>query len=156
MTRLARVFQRIDPVVLVLHHRLDPIPVRARAGELILGGNSHHRIPIDTWIVFGSRGCCRRTNGVQIQVLPGCRPHLRRVDQAVSANPNVIRRPWQLRNNVAAEIIGDDHFGELGRKVGRFRYHPYTRLWPAWTRDHTTNICGADSDVWPATLLSTE
>src|SRR5262249_50070541 len=77
-------------------------------------------------------------------------------DQTVSADPNVIVCLWQLRNDVAAEVIGNDHLREFGRKVGRFRYDPHPRFWLACAGDQTTNICLADRYLTHASLLSTE
>ena len=153
MTGLTRVLERIDPIVLILHHRLNAVPVRAGARKLALVRNPQHRIPIHTWIVFGRCGGRRRRYRGQVQVLSWRRLHFGRIDKPIAAHPNVVGCFRKLRNNIAATVIGDHGLGEPGRKVGGFRDDPYARFRPVPAGNHAAQIRAADRDLRGRTLL---
>ena len=153
MTGLTRVLERIDPIVLILHHRLDAVPVRAGARKLALVRNPQHRIPIHTWIVFGRCGGRRRRYRGQVQVLSWRRLHFGRIDKPIAAHPNVVRCFRKRRNKIAAAVIGDHGLGEPGRKVGGFRDDPYARFRPVPAGNHAAQIRAADRDLRGRTLL---
>ena len=84
----------------------------------------HHRVPVDRRIVFRRRRLVRRRHRGQIELLAGLALHLRRVDEAVAAHPDVVVGLRQIGDDVAALIVGDDDLDVAHRQVARFRDHP--------------------------------
>ena len=146
MARLARVLDRVDPIVLRLHHRLDAVALLAGAGEFALVRNLEHRIPIDARIVFRGRGGSRRRYGGQVEILSGRRFHFGRIDQPIAAHPHAVGGLRKVRDHVTAAVVGDHDLGELRGKVGGFRDDPDARLRPVGTGDHAAEIGAADGD----------
>ena len=128
----AVVLHGVEPVGL-----LDLVGNVAVAAELIGAGNFQHRIPVDRRIDFrGFRGI-RRRHGFEIELLAGLGFDLRRIGEAIAADPDRVFGLRQIGHDVAALIVGDDHLGEAGRQVVSSRRSPRRRL-PDRSADVTT------------------
>ena len=95
-----------------------------RAAEILGRRNFHHRVPVDRRIVVRRGGRARRRHRREIELLAGLGAHLRQVDEAIAAHPDLIVRGRKIGNDVAALVVGDDAPGEAGRQVGGLGDHP--------------------------------
>ena len=84
----------------------------------------HHRVPVDRRVVLRGFRLVRRRHRGQIELLAGLALHLRRVDEAVAAHPDVVIGLRQIGDDVAALVVGDDDLDVAHRQIARFRDHP--------------------------------
>ena len=138
--------QAANPVGLALDVRRDAVAARRVAGELALLRHADQREPVAGGIVLGRRARIRRRDRRQVQGLARRRLHLRRVDQAVAADPDVVGGFRQIGEQVAAAIVGDDDLDELRRQIGRFRDHPDAGLGSLRGRDDAADVVGVDAN----------
>src|SRR5262249_9979405 len=68
----------------------------ALAAELAFVGNLQHRIPINRRVVARRIGRGGRRNGNQVEVHPRLAVHLRGIDEAVTAHPDIVLGPRQV------------------------------------------------------------
>src|SRR5262245_3720627 len=80
----------------------------------------------------------------EIEVLTRLCPHLRRVDQAVAANPYAVVDRRQVGNDVTALFVGDDDLGKFGWKIDALSNDPYTSFGPVRTADNAADIVAID------------
>jgi hypothetical protein len=66
--------------------------------------------------------------------------------QPIAAYPDLVVRSRQVRDDVAALIVGDDALGILGRQLGRFRDDPDAGFWSVRADDHAANVVLVDLD----------
>ena len=131
-------------------HALDPSRARdvlwnvGRAAEVLLRRNLHHGVPVDRRIVVRRGPIVRCRNGCVVDGLAGLGVHLRRVDQAVAAHPDLVVGDRQIGDDIAALIVGDDALGVAGRQVGGFGDHPDAGLRSARARHHPADVVGVD------------
>ena len=114
------------------------------AAEILLGRQLHHRVPVDRRIVMRRRGRIRRDHRGVIERLAGLGAHLRRVDQPVAAHPDLIIAERQIRDDVAALVVGDHALGVAGRQVGGLGDHPHAGFGPVRARDHAADVVIVD------------
>src|SRR5829696_8110125 len=79
-------------ILLSLERGVDPVALRSSARKLTLRWDLDHREPVSSRIVLrcGAGIRCRRRS--QIQRRPGIRFPLGRIDQTISANPDIVLR----------------------------------------------------------------
>ncbi len=133
-----------DVLRLALEVRVDPVPLRAGAGELALGRDSDQREPVPGRVVLRRGAWIRRGDRLQAQRRPGLRPLLRRVDQPVPTHPDVVARLRQVGEEVAPVVVGHHDLGELRREVRGLGDHPHPRLGAARTRHHSRDVVAID------------
>src|SRR5215475_7169406 len=108
----------------VVLHRIEPIALGylgwncPLAAELARLRNLHHGKPIDTRIVFRRGSLVRRNNRLQIEILTGRGFDLRRIDQSITAHPDVVIGFGQIGKHVTSLIVSfsndpDAGFGPL-------------------------------------------
>src|SRR3712207_2598534 len=116
----AAVLDRAEELLLAPHVGHDAVAFGAGAGELARDGDLQERVPVAGWIVL-RRGCwgwggdCAEVEGRAGSCLA-----FRGVDQAVTADPDVVAGVWEVGDEEAAAVVGDDDLGELGREVAGF------------------------------------
>ncbi len=142
--RQAPFFSEPDVLRLALEVRVDPVPLRAGAGELALGRDLEQRVPVPGRVVLRRGARIRRGGRPQVQRRPGLRPPLRRVDQPVPAHPDVVARLRQVGEEVAPLVVGHHDLGELRREVGGLGDHPHPRLGAARPRHHPRDVVAID------------
>ena len=104
-----------------------PLPAGPVPGNSLFSGTLDQREPVAGRIVLRRRARVRRDDGRQVQRLARRRLHLRRIDQAVAAHPDVVVGLRQVGQQVAAAIVGDDDLDELasaGRVVSAITQTP--------------------------------
>src|SRR5262249_44176507 len=111
-----------------------------RAAEILLRRHFHHRVPVDRWIILRRRPLVGRRDRREIELLTGFGAHLRRVHQPIAAYPDLVIGGPQVRDHVAALIVGDYDLGILSRQLGRLRDYPYPGLRPARTGDDAADV----------------
>ena len=82
--------------------------------------------------------CCRGVRGGycrQIKMLAGLRPHFWGIHEAIAAHPDAVIHGWEVGDDVAPLIVGDDHLGKFGREFDALGDHPHASFWPVWARD---------------------
>ena len=117
-----------------------------RAAEILLRRHFHHRVPVDRRIILRRRPLVGRRHRREIELLAGLGAHLRRVHQPIAAHPDLIVRIRQVRDDVAALIVGDDDLGIFGRQLGRLRDDPDPGFRAARTGDHAADVVIVDRD----------
>ncbi len=134
-------------------HLLQPVDLREVCGnaaprirtELILTRNPHHRVPVDGRVIVRGRRVIRRGHGCVIELLTGLGAQLGRVDEPVSAHPDLIIRDRQVRDDIAALIVGHDDARELRRQVGGFGDHPHAGFGlPVGRAHHAADVVVVD------------
>ena len=118
----------------------------ALAAELARLRNLHHRIPIDRRIVFRRGSLVRRHHRLKVEDLAWSGFDLRRIDQPITAHPDVVAGFGQIRHDVAPLIVGDHHSGEPGGKIRGFRNYPDAGLRPFRAGDHAADVVVVDAD----------
>ena len=137
----AIVLHGVEPVGL-----LDLVRNVAMAAELVGAGNFQHRIPVDRRIDFcGFRGI-RRRHGFEIELLAGLGFDLRRIGEAIAADPDRVFGLRQIGHDVAALIVGDDHLGVAGRQVVSLGDHPDAGFRAVRRRHHAADVGLFDRD----------
>src|SRR6266851_6645493 len=126
---------------------VEPCTLARNLGQrkLALLRYSKHRKPVNCRIVFRRLPGSRCNHRVQVDDLPRHRLYLRRINQAVASYPHVVIRLGKIRHHVAASIIGNYDFRELGGKIGRLRNHPHARFRPLSAGDHSAEISAANA-----------
>ena len=136
----------------VVFHVVEPLSLRHLRGdtgllapELIRGWNFQHGVPVDRRIVARCRGFVGSQRCGEVQLPAWFGHHFRTIHEAVAAHPHVVRRLWQIGNEVAAPVVGDDDLGVSHRQIPRLGDHPDARLGSIGARYHATDviaICG--------------
>src|SRR5687767_8306979 len=72
---------------------------------------------------------------------------LRRIDQSITAHPNLIIRWRKIRDDIAALTVGGDALGIFSGKVSCLRDHPDPGLWPVRAGDDAANVIAVDYDI---------
>ena len=119
---------------------------RLFAAEYAGLGDLHHRIPVDRRVVVRSGGLARRSHGLQIELLAGRAFYLGRIDEAVTAYPNVVVGFGQIGNNVAPLIVGDDNADKAHRQIARFRDNPHAGFRPLRPGNDAADIVVIDGN----------
>ena len=96
----------------------------ALAVELISGRNFQHREPINRRIILRGGSVVGRRRGGEVQTLARLAVDLGGIDQAIAAHPHFIFGFRQVRQHVAALVVGHHHLGKTGAEVVGFRDHP--------------------------------
>ena len=143
-TEARAVLHEPEVVLLALEGRVDAVPVRARAGKLARGRYFDQREPVTGRVVLGRGARIRRGRRLQAQRRPGPGALLRRIDQAVAAHPDVVRRLRQVGDEVASPVVGDDDARELRRQVGRLGDDPHARLGSVRSRHDARDVVRID------------
>ena len=117
---------------------------RVLAAEELRIRDLHHRVPVDRRIVFRRLRLVRRQHCGQVELLAGLALHLRRVDEAVAAHPDVVVGFRQIGDDVAALIVGDDALDVAHRQVARFRDHPDAGLGTAGAAHDAADVIIVD------------
>ena len=126
---------------------------RVLAAEYLGLRDLHHRVPVDRRVVLrGFRRIGGRHRG-QIELLAGLALHLRRIDEAVAAHPDVVIGLRQVRDDVAALIVGDDDLDVAHRQIARFRDHPDAGLRTTGAFHHAADVVVVDGDRRGGRLL---
>ena len=145
----------------VLHHR-EPIALGdvrgdvALAAELIGVRDLEHRVPVDRRVVLRRRRRGRRHDRAEIQLLARLGIDLRRIDEAVAADPHLVFGLRKVGHHVAALVVGDDDSRKPGRKLRRLGDDPDTGLGPARPGDHAADVVTIDGHRSAARLLGAE
>ena len=139
--------ERVARHAAVGFHGVQPFGLRFHPTdrELAFLGDSEHGIPVDRRVVFGRRSRARRHGRLEIQRPSGLGLHLRGIHQAISANPHVVARPRQIRDRIAAALVGHHDLREARRQVGRFGNDPNARFRAVGAR-HDAREIGAALD----------
>ena len=95
---------------------------------------------------MGRRGRVRGGGGRQIQDLAGLGAHLGRIHKAIAAHPDLIIGHRQIRDHIAALVVGDDHAGEFGGQVGGLGDDPDARFRPIGATNHAADVVGVNGD----------
>ena len=132
--------ERGQPLALALEADRHAVAARSGAGEQALVRNLEHRVPVLRRIIFRRRRRIRRRHRGQVENLAGRGCLLGRIDQPIAAHPDVVIGLRQIRQHVAALIVGDDDLDEFGRQVGGLGDHPDAGLRPARARHHAAEI----------------
>ena len=104
----------------------------------------HHRVPVDRRVVLRGFRLVRRRHRRQIELLAGLALHLRRVDEAVAAHPDVVIGFRQIGDHVAALVVGDDDLDVAHRQIARFRDHPDAGLRAAGAAHDAADVIVVD------------
>ena len=107
----------VEPLLLGLEVFRDAVALVAGSGEAALVRHADHRGPVNRRVVLRCRGQARRNHGGQIERLPRLRRHLLGIDQAIAAHPDPVAGFWQVGDDVAAALVGDDDLGEAGAEI---------------------------------------
>lgn len=128
MARLAHVLDRIHPLSLALHGVRHLVALVASSGKFRRRRNIEHRIPIHAGIDLSR--CCRRCRrrSLEVEQLAGASVDLRRVLQAIAANPDLVIRIRKIGDDEAALIVGHDDLGIFGRKILCLGNNPHARF----------------------------
>ena len=141
MTRhTAEGFDAGQPLALAFQLLGHTVAFWSGAGELALVRNLEQRIPVHARVVLRRCFRARRCHRLQVQGLAGSTLYFLRIDQAVTPHPNAVIGLRQLGDQIAAAVVGDDHLGELGGKVGCFRDHPDASFRSLGAGDDTANL----------------
>ena len=135
----AVVFYQIEIVAL-----LDVGGQVAFPAELARVRNLQHRIPVDGGIIFRCVCLARCRDGAQVELLSRLAVHLRRVDEAIAAYPDLVLGLRKVGNDVTPLIVGHDHLGIPGRQICRFRNDPRAGFGPVCSRDHAADVVIVD------------
>ena len=150
VTDVAVRFDLVDPVVLRDHLRRDAVARRSRAGELAFRRDVDQGVPVAGRIDLRRGTCVRRHARRQRQVSPRRGPHGRRVDQAVSADPDAeIGLGRQVGQQVAALVVGHDDLAELRGRVRGLGNHPDAGLGTPRARHGASDVVRVDGDARP-------
>ena len=125
MAGLAHVLDRIHPLRLGLHGLRHLVAVVAGAWKFARRRNFQQRVPVHAWIQLrrGRRRGGRGSLEVELPARAGVEP--RRVLQAVTANPDLVRGIRQFGDHEAALVIGHHDLGISGRQIPGLGNHPH-------------------------------
>ena len=129
-------------------------PVRAALSrELARVWNVEQRHPVGRGVVLRGRLRVWRDDRREIQQLARRRLHPLRIDEAISADPDVVVRLRQIGNQVAAAVVRNDDLRQARRQLACFRDHPDARLGSFRARDDAADVVVVDGDRVAALLL---
>ncbi|MGZ9080063.1 MAG: hypothetical protein ACXW2A_17210, partial [Burkholderiales bacterium] len=98
-------------------HDVQPFGLRLDVfdafAELRGFGNSQHRIPVRGGIILRRQGGRERHGRPQVECFPGRTEDFGRIDQTVSANPNLVAVWHAARDNANANAAATTPTGEL-------------------------------------------
>ena len=142
-----RVHDLSNPLALASDVRRDPVAGGTGAWKIVLRRHLQQREPVLRRIVL--RGCAhiRRRNGFQVDELAWRRLCFRRVDQPVSADPDVVLRGRKIRHEIAAAIVGHDALDEMCRRVPRFGNDPDAGFRTLRAADNAADVVFVDGDA---------
>src|SRR5580692_7351633 len=119
----------------------------ALAVELIRGRDLQHREPINRRIIL-RRGCVvGRRHGGEVQTLARLAVDLGGIDQAIAAHPYFILGFRQVRQHVAALVVGHHHLGKTGAQLVGLRDHPDAGFGAVRAFDDATDRFAVDRDI---------
>ena len=116
------------------------------AAEILFRRHLQKRVPVDRRIIMRRRPLIRRRHGGEIELLAGLGAHLGRIHEPIAAHPDAVVCPRQIGNDVAALVVGDDHLGVFGRKVGGLGDHPDAGLRASRPSHHAANVIIVDGN----------
>ncbi len=139
-------------------HVIDILGLVLKIGTLqrerAFGRNIQQRIPVIGWVVLrGSRGAGRNDGG-EGNGVAGRRFDRLGVHQAVASDPDLVGGLRQLRQQVAAGVVGDDDLAELRGQIGGFRDHPHAGFRALRIGDHAADVVGVDRHAARRSLRS--
>ena len=76
------------------------------------------------------------------------------IHEAIAAHPDAVIHGWEVGDDVAPVIVGDDHLGKFGQEFDALGDHPHASFWPVWPRDDTANIIVINSCATVACALA--
>ena len=119
----------------------------ALAVELIRGRNLQHREPINRRIILRGGRVVGRRRGGEVQTLARLAVDLGGIDQAIAAHPYFIFGFRQVRQHVAALVVGHHHLGKTGAEVVGFRDHPDAGFGAVRAFDDAADRFAVDRDI---------
>ena len=119
----------------------------ALAVELIRGRDLQHRVPIDRRIILRGGGIVGRRHGGEVQTLARLAVGLGGIDQAIAAHPYFIFGFRQVRQHVAALVVGHHHLGKSGAQLVGFRDHPDAGFGAVRALDDAADRFAVDRDA---------
>ena len=137
-----RVDHLANPFALALDVWRNAVAGWPGAGEVALRRQMHQREPIERRIVLGGRFRVRGRDSRQVQRFAGCGRHLRRIDQAVAAHPDVVVPFWKIGHQIAALVVRHHDLAERRGQICRLGDHPHAGLRAARTGDHAADVIG--------------
>ena len=135
---------RAHPVGLRLHVGGDSVALKSGARELALVGHLQQREPVAGRIVCGGGARIGRGHGLEIHRASHGARRLRRVHEAVAAHPHAVVGLRQVRDEIAALVVGHDDAHELRRQIAGLGDHPHASLGTIRSGDDAADIVGAD------------
>ena len=115
----------------------------ALAAELVGRRHLQHRVPVDRRIILRRRFFIRRRNRSEIERCARLCIHMRGINEAVAAHPNLVFRFRQIRQRIAPGIIGHDHLCKTRRQILRLGDDPHARFRPLGPAHDARNIISA-------------
>ena len=106
----------------------------------------HHRIPVDCRVNLGSGRFVRRNHGFQIELLARRAFDFRRIDESVTAHPDVVGGFRQIGYDISALIVGDDALDIAHRQLPRFGNHPDAGFRPIGAAHHAADVVIVNGD----------
>src|SRR5262249_24420272 len=100
------------PLGLARHVFGNPIAVSTGSGELIFPRYLNHGEPISSGIIIGSSFRARCKRGREVKVFSGRSLDFGRVNQPITAHPNVIVCLWEVWQDISSTIVGYDDLDE--------------------------------------------
>ena len=117
------------------------------AAKILCRRNLHQGVPVDRRIIMRRCGLVRRRNSREIDLLAGLGAQLGRIHQPVAAHPDgVVHVRRQVRDHIAALVVGDDDLGEFRRQLRRLRDHPDAGLRAVGPEHHAADVVIVDGD----------
>src|SRR5581483_1607999 len=133
-------------------HRADPPLLRHVVRELrsvahLRGRRDvQHRVPVDRGVALRVLRCRARGRRRDVHELPRLAGRLRAVDEPVSARPHRVARTRQIRNHVAALIVGDNNLDVANWKIVRLGDDPDAGFRSARPGDDAADVVCFDRD----------
>ena len=148
----------IEPLLLCLEVLGDAVALVAGAGKEALVRDLQHRIPV---IGRDSTAPRRRglapTSAFRSRSLPGSAIYLGRVDEAVAAHPDLVFGLRQIRDHVAAALVGDSDLGEAGAEIAGLGDDPDAGLRAEAARNDSADVVAVYLDRgWGRTAVRRE
>ena len=141
MAELAALLHVVDPRRLALHRRRDAVALGPGARKLARRRRLDQRVPVVPGVVLRGGRLVGRHDGFQRGIVERRRElHLRGIDEAVAAHPDVVGGVGQLRQHEAAVVVRHDDLDELRAEVARFRDDPDPGLGTRGALDHPADV----------------
>ena len=136
MAELTPLLHDVDPRPLALEVLRNTVAVGTGAGELMCRRWLDQRVPVVAGVVLRCSLLVRRHDAGERHVLPARgQLDLRRVDQPIAADPDIVGRLGQLGQQEPTTGVRHHDLGELGLQLVGFRNHPDTGLRAVVTGD---------------------